>query len=107
MDPIARLLTAAPRFPAPWLTHAAAYRREPAGLALVLAEYARYMHDLGQASAHEELQACLAAVEAALAGADRAVADAVAEHLLGAIVHMPHFPEAACLGPATRAQLAE
>lgn len=105
MDPLARLLAAAPRLPKPWLTHAMAYRHEPAGLALVLAEYARYLNDLGQAGADDELAACLAAVEEALAGPDRALADAVAEHVLGAIVHMPHFPTADRLGPATRARL--
>ena len=105
MDPLTELLAAAPRLPQPWLTHAAAYRHEPAGLALVLAEYARYLNDLGQAGARDELAACLAAVEAVLAGDDAAAADAVAEHLLGAIVHMPHFPAEAALGPATRARL--
>ena len=105
MDPIARLLSAAPRFPAPWLAHAEAYRQEPAGLALVLAEYARYLNDLGQAGAVDELAACLAAIELALAGEDQAVSDAVSEHVLGAIVHMPHFPVEAALGPATRARL--
>lgn len=92
MDPLSKLLAAAPRFPAPWLTHTADYRHEPAGLALVLAEYARYLNDLGQAGAREELEACLAAIEEVRLEADVEVAAAIAEHLLGALVHMPHFP---------------
>jgi hypothetical protein len=100
-----RLLAAAPHLPAPWLAHAQAYRGEAVGLALVLAEYGRYLHDLARAGATAELAACLAAVDDVLAGGDAALAALVEEHVLGTVIHMPLFSPAWPLGPTVRARL--
>ena len=105
MDPLERLLAAAPRLPAPWLAHAQAYRAEPVGLTLVLHELGRYLHDVARSGDRHELTACLAAVEEVLAGDDAVLQAELVEQVLGAVVHMPGFPFDWPLGPRTRARL--
>jgi hypothetical protein len=105
MDPLDRLLAAAPRLPAPWLAHAQAYRAERVGLTLILHELGRYLHDVARSGDRAELGACLRAIEDVLAGDDAVLKAELVDQVLGSVVHMPGFPFDWPLGPRTQAQL--
>ena len=105
MDPLDRLLAAAPRLPAPWLAHAQAYRAERIGLTLILHELGRYLHDVARSGDWTELAACLGAIEDVLAGDDAVLKAELVEQVLGSVVHMPGFPFDWPLGSRTRAHV--